>query len=151
CSSRLAAVWDIPAVADQAAADRDDKSQDDVVHRSHSRDARLCLREAAVRVALDAADPVTTDRTAADRAATDRAAERSSPQQSRHRRSRLQDALAAADRRRPAAVRDALDTADRVDRDYAVRDAIASADEAAADRAAATTADPQQTWPPESD
>ncbi|EJK50273.1 hypothetical protein THAOC_30781, partial [Thalassiosira oceanica] len=37
------------------------------------------------------------------------------------------------------------------DRDYAVRDAIASADEAAADRAAATAADPQQTWPPESD
>ncbi|EJK56661.1 hypothetical protein THAOC_23410, partial [Thalassiosira oceanica] len=72
CSSRPAAVWDIPAVADQAAADQDDKSQDDVVHRSHSRDARLCLREAAVRVALDAADPVTTDRTATDRAPNNR-------------------------------------------------------------------------------
>ncbi|EJK57019.1 hypothetical protein THAOC_22983, partial [Thalassiosira oceanica] len=78
-----------------------------------------------------------------------------------------QDALAAADRRRAA--RDALDAVDRKpphikpplpfeiepplpkDRDYAVRDAIASADEAAADRAAATAADPLQTWPPESD
>ena len=67
CSSRPAAVRDIPATADEAAADRDDTNRDDDVQRSHSRDARLCLREAAVRVALDAADPATTDRAATDR------------------------------------------------------------------------------------